>query len=289
MKIIEPSVELWEQKNAIDHVARCARVCYKSEKETGNERLVENLKKSNHLSMFRHESIYAIISKKDVNSILLDILSHFVECPYIDWNTYADDIYIATNGNFMLDLLSRAETDFDSRKLYLAITNHQVDVLQFANTETGFHLMRYTFKITTQISTSRELNRVSPNSISEQSTRYVLEDGSICRPWWLDKEDAKKYNKSDINIPNNVSIYTGTCEYGFIGYRLLFKIGMLREDIRGVLPLDTATVCVYTYSIKEWREILRKRLYHETGKAHKNCVIICKMIRDELNELGYEL
>lgn len=31
------------------------------------------------------------------------------------------------------------------------------------------------FKVTTQISTSRELNRVSPNNIAEQSTRYVYE------------------------------------------------------------------------------------------------------------------
>lgn len=35
--------------------------------------------------------------------------------------------------------------------------------------------MRYTFRVTTQISTSRELNRVSPNNIAEQSTRYVYE------------------------------------------------------------------------------------------------------------------
>jgi thymidylate synthase ThyX len=42
-------------------------------------------------------------------------------------------------------------------------------------------MMRYTFCVDTQISTSRELNRVSPNSIAEKSTRYVYEDGSICR------------------------------------------------------------------------------------------------------------
>lgn len=43
-------------------------------------------------------------------------------------------------------------------------------------------MMRYTFCVDTQISTSRELNRVSPNSIAEKSTRYVYEDGTICRP-----------------------------------------------------------------------------------------------------------
>ena len=47
MKIIEPSVELWKQDDAIAHVARCARICYR--KETGNdERLCNNLIKSKH-------------------------------------------------------------------------------------------------------------------------------------------------------------------------------------------------------------------------------------------------
>lgn len=40
-------------------------------------------------------------------------------------------------------------------------------------------MLRYTFKVVTQISTSRELNRVSPNNIAEQSTRYVYEDGTL--------------------------------------------------------------------------------------------------------------
>lgn len=35
-------------------------------------------------------------------------------------------------------------------------------------------MMRYTFCVDTQISTSRELNRVSPNNIAEKSTRMEL-------------------------------------------------------------------------------------------------------------------
>ena len=58
---------------------------------------------------------------------------------------------------------------------------------------------RYTFVVTTQISTSRELNRTSPNNIMEQSTRYVnfySKGGAICQPWWFDlfldeKEDIE--------------------------------------------------------------------------------------------------
>lgn len=34
-----------------------------------------------------------------------------------------------------------------------------------------------------------------------------------------------------------------------------------RQDARGVLPLDTATRCIYTYSIREWRHIIDLRYY----------------------------
>lgn len=49
------------------------------------------------------------------------------------------------------------------------------------------------YKVTTQISTSRELNRVSPNNIAERSTRYCNYSKdkfnnqiSICKPYYYD-------------------------------------------------------------------------------------------------------
>ena len=64
--------------------------------------------------------------------------------------------------------------------------------------------------------------------------------------------------------------------------------GMNRQDARGILPLDTATKCVYTYSIDEWRRIIDLRYYGTTGKPHPNAKIIAGMIRDQLIELGYD-
>ena len=60
------------------------------------------------------------------------------------------------------------------------------------------------------------------------------------------------------------------------------------DDARGVLPLDTATKCVYTYSIDEWRNIINLRYYDTTGAAHPNAKIITDMIRNNLMELGYD-
>lgn len=81
MKIIEPKVELWQQGgDAKAHVARCARVCYG--KETGNdEATVKRLLDSRHWSMFRHESVYAIIPvhERELKDYPLLVLSS----PYI--------------------------------------------------------------------------------------------------------------------------------------------------------------------------------------------------------------
>lgn len=74
----------------------------------------------------------------------------------------------------------------------------------------------------------------------------------------------------------------------FNKYKLLVDIGMHRQDARGVLPLDTATRCVYTYSLREWRAIIDLRYYGTTGKPHPNAKIIAGMIRNNLMELGYD-
>ena len=295
MKIIEPNVEYWEQgENKLTHVARCARICYR--KETGNDdKLYRSLLNRKHNSMFRHATYYFIIPSIDVissvdtdkrlwiaklNELINDAKQLVVG---IDIKLYKDYYYIVTNGNWNLD----------HQNLLEYINTYAVTAKEFINAnEIARNMMRYTFKITTQISTSRELNRVSPNNISEQSTRYVYEDGTICRPHWMTKEEADTWN----NISDNTFIsevkhfhYINSAKSSFDRYKLLIENSMPRQDARGVLPLDTATRCVYTYSVDEWFEIIKKRVYNITGKSHPNATIICKLIEQELNGLGYEV
>ena len=54
---------------------------------------------------------------------------------------------------------------------------------------------------------------------------------------------------------------------------------MYRQDARGILPLDTATKCVYTYSVEEWRHIIDLRYYGTTGKPHPQMKEIANLIR----------
>lgn len=281
MKIIEPKVELWQQGgDAKAHVARYARVCYG--KETGNdEATVKRLLDSRHWSMFRHESVYAIIPvhERELKDYPLLVLSS----PYIKTHTYNGNVYVATNGQFILDKLYP--------KFIELINMCRVTEDEFSNTEFGFDMMRYTFCVDTQISTSRELNRVSPNNIAEMSTRYVYKDGSICRPYWISQKEAELFNNdNNADLNEAINVYLNGCKRDFEEYKILVdKYKIHRQDARGKLPLDTATRCVYTYSTKEWFDIIKKRVYHTTGKAHPNATIICKLIEQELNELGYEI
>lgn len=287
MKIIEPKVELWQQGDDDKaHVARCARVCYG--RTNGNdEATIKRLINDGHWSMFRHGTYYMIANDSD--KTLETIVINYANTIGFNYHYEKHVYYITVNGNWVLD----HKTQFGYLSKYI------VPIEDFRNTEIGFHMMRYTFCVDTQISTSRELNRVSPNNIAEKSTRYVYEDGSICRPHWISKEEAELFN-NDNNITLNeainadlneaINVYLNGCKRDFEEYKILVdKYKIRRQDARGKLPLDTATRCIYTYSIDEWFDIIRKRVYNTTGKAHPNATIICKLIEQELNGLGYEV
>ncbi|UVY46360.1 MAG: Thymidylate synthase complementing protein [Bacteriophage sp.] len=287
MKIIQPKVELWQQgEDKVAHVARCARICYK--KETGNDSaLYGSLERRNHLSMYRHETYYAAVPTYKKDSIIWQCLAGYMHCPYIKWVTYKNNTYIITNGNFIRDIVK------DNPVLFHMIYDNQITSEEAEQIEPIWeHFMRYTFCVVTQISTSRELNRVSPNNIAEQSTRYVYEDGTICKPHWMTDEEVDYLNNEPIfeewcNSHKKASIFRDSCNDSFNKYKLLVDIGMQRQDARGVLPIDTATKCAYTYSIDEWRAIINLRYYGTTGAPHPNAKIVAGMIRQQLMDLGY--
>lgn len=278
MNIIKPAVELWQENDDwIHHVAKCARICYASD-GSKDEKLVYNLLKLKHLSMFRHRSIYYIIPKDDKYT---EVVTRFEFCPYVEYLIDGEAIYLATNGHFYIE---------HKDNILKTLEPFIVTAEEFSNWEIGWQLMRYTFKVTTQISTSRELNRVSPNNIAEQSTRYVYENGAICKPHWISDEEADMFNENnDVDLDEAMNVYLRGCKKDFEDYKLLIdKYKLNRQDARGKLPIDTATICAYTYSIKEWRAILDLRYYGTTGAPHPNAKIAAGMIREELIKLGYK-
>lgn len=269
MNIIKPAVELWEQDaDWIHHVAKCARICYASN-GSNDVKLVDNLLKLGHLSMFRHRSVYYIMPQDDSTFSIVNKLAY---CPYVEYRIGNEAIYLATNGHFYLE---------HKNDILKNIEHYIVSSEEFAQWELGYQIMRYTFKVTTQISTSRELNRVSPNNIAEQSTRYVNfgkgDEITICEPHWFE-------SLSEIDKDAVIDCWKDA-EQAYI-YRVN-KLDWKAQDAREFLPLCTATICAYTYSICQWSDILDLRYYGKTGAPHPNAKIVAGMIRKKLIELGY--
>lgn len=214
--------------------------------------------------MFRHASIY--ISHLYNNPEYLR--AHILNSPY--WN-HDFSGYASTN------IQEAVNSKIDKEPTITVIDNKEF-LKKCAKDPKLFELYRMTFCITTQIGTSRELNRVSPNAIAEKSTRYCsYKNGiEICKPWWWD-DDSMQTNKIR---------YESAINKAELCYQDMVNDGMTPEDTRGVLPLDTATKVIYTYSVNEWRHIIDLRYYGTTGVPHPNAKIVIGMVRDEINNFA---
>lgn len=272
MELIEPQVELLSELGITpeSHIARCARVCYGLEHKESNQeadkKMVEGLIKRGHLSMLRHASMY---------------LGHIEDIPQLLAMRIANSSYWNFNEEYASTNLQEVTQSGVGKETVTVIDNKHF-LEDCAKHPRLFELYRLTFCITTQISTSRELNRVSPNNIAERSTRFCSAEGglAICRPWWITSPI------DDIAV-NALSYYMIACEAEKTYMTLLLR-GMKPEDARGVLPLDTATKVIYTYSLKEWQHVLDLRLYDKTGKAHPNCHVVMQMVKDKINSFAKE-
>lgn len=311
MKIVNPQVvELtYDKDTAVNHIARCARICTghsltggltESEKDA---RTVDNLIKSNHNSVFRHW-VHYIKFRNDIYPEVYKIAQVIQNAPQVQLRNTGYLTLMTFNHNVVIDY-----------PLYCnELLRFEVSLEEFVNTEYAEDLRCFTFACRTQISTSRELNRVSPNAIVERSTRYV-EEGTICEPHWFDSDYTEYYYKYDydidchylagddndwhplVNFPINLRKYNKPqleryllkASETFINYNILINEGMAKEDARGLLPLDTMTVVIYTYSLAEWKRIIDNRYYGITGRPHPNCVIIASDIRNNINKYGYDL
>lgn len=287
MKFTEPQVEWWQQTSLAQHIARVGRICYKAKgKQPGKGMTEEEVEafiqkrdeerckgfwESGHRSMYRHGTIYFFMPHE--KGLPNYIWAYLNASPYIDYATKNHKVWISTNMQFLLE----------HKKLMDALSPYDVSEDEFIEKalkyecEESFYIIRMTLVVTTQISTSRELNRTSPNSIAEQSTRYCnLEKKGgvqIARPHW--HVEGSRWQRM---------VYGFVCRVCEWGYNRLLKSGLKPQDARGILPLDTYTVVAYTYTLSEWSHILDLRYHGTTGTPHPNAKIIGEKIRNIIIE-----
>lgn len=281
MKLINPRVEYWDNKDSITHVARCARICYKSDNQNNNEELFQRLLNSAHHSMFRHDTKYYIVPniKGNISSdlkCLYNTLKQFEANPYIHQVVTETNIFVSANGQFILN----HQDEF----LIRSLSEFVVDKTVFFSYDETKCIRRFTFCITSQLSTTRELNRVSPNNIAEESTRYCNysknkfgNEISVCKPHWYDNANSG----AKIIYEHSLQV----CENNYISLLKFLK----PQDARGVLPLDVASTVAYTYTIKEWKHIIDLRYRGITGAPHPNAKIVIGEVYKQLTEMGYDV
>ena len=287
MKFTEPQVEWWQQTSLAQHIARVGRICYKAKGKQPEEGMTEEeveafiqkrdeerckgFWESGHRSMYRHGTIYFFMPHE--KGLPNYIWAYLNASPYIDYATKNHKVWISTNMQFLLE----HKNLMDALSSYNVSEDEFIEKAQKYECEEAFYIIRMTMIVTTQISTSRELNRTSPNSIAEQSTRYCnLEKKGgvqIARPHWYD--GGTRWQRL---------VYGFVCLVCEWGYNRLLKSGLKPQDARGVLPLDTYTVVAYTYTLSEWSHILDLRYHGSTGTPHPNAKIIGEKIRNIIIE-----
>lgn len=276
MKIVEPSVKRINLTDRIQQIGYAASICYASDKQ-GSIEWLENLWKSGHKSVFRHGTRYYVIPSYMINSYIKYSLKFSPYCGFYE-NELNQKIFVSINEQYYVEHpYLRNYNVFECNDFNFIREAKNIDDYDCKQV---LNLIRLTFEVVTQISTSRELNRVSPNNICEQSTRYCNfskdkfgNEVSICKPWWFKDEESAIQN-----------LYISSLEESTNNYLKLLDAGVKPEDARGVLPLDTATKCIYTYRIEEFENIINLRYYGVTGSPHPNAKIVVGKIKDIIEE-----
>lgn len=321
MIIIKPNCQYLQEEDGkeIEHIVKCAGICYGNDPFKEPEvpidylKIYNNLLTNHHISPLRHSTLYYIIPEEAIRTdINLDLNPAYCNRTY-DFDTKR--IFVTINGQWYQDNYNLFNLFYSKYRVSKEKYIEEIKLLKNPDTkEEAFTTLRYTFVLTTQISTSRELNRVSPNNICEQSTRYCKltlpkfgEDVAICQPYWLNicgsynsiqitkyidkyyvntgKGDPLELRNeypiklNEINNINGISLhydvniaekYIKNCYNAASLYREALIMGIYPQDARGLLPLDTATKVVYTYSYKEWQHIIDLRFHGTAGKPHPN-------------------
>ncbi len=264
MKIEDAKVEYWFQNALYDHVARCARVCYASDNTSNNNKMCSALWDNKHRSMFRHAGVYYIIPEKIQisNKAYLGATVKLVGTNY----------YVSANAQSAYEYWDKKYLSY--KVPYLKVINNEV----FKK----YKMLRYTLCIDTSIDITREFNRKSPNNIAEQSTRYVdfIKKVGIKfkRCHWMSK----------CNWYRTILYKTmlKTTEWFYKIARSKYGLNLPAQDARFILPLDTMSKVVYTYTLAEWEYIINMRLWDWTGKAHPDAKIVGQLIYNEFYKLG---
>lgn len=285
MKLIKSKAELLLQPKGLEGIYKqielCGRTCYKSEDkitEGSAKPFVDRMIASNHLAMLEHGTVYLTKEVDYTSSDYLGLENKYESNKYTKVSYDGGTMYITTN-------------------LRVLVENGWLEDLKYLSNPTEFHEMRYSFKLTTSIGVTRELNRHRVHSVAEQSTRYCNyskdkfnNELTFCQPHWIDDEELsligpykRVIRKKDASP---TEIWITSLLNAEEDYLKLINQGWQPQEAREVLPLCTASEIVHTAFASDWRYFFDLRLFGKTGAPHPNMLALAERAKKAAEEAG---
>lgn len=254
MRLIKPSVEIWEQPPGVSgiyqQIERCARVCYKSEDKIGEgtaEKMVEMLKEREHTAMLEHGTVYLTIPKNET----------------LAWEEYLYDTHARVNTDRAF-----AYVTTNYRTLY---ENDLLEDLQYQTEPMEGHEKRVTVHFICDRGISHELVRHRVFSFAQESTRYCNyskdkfgNELTFIIPSWLNLPESSYGtidNPSNIQFKQYADPYEAEFVNGLLGaeFRYMNLLGNRKEgnpwtpqQARTILPNSLKTEVCMTGFVSDW-------------------------------------
>lgn len=310
IKVINPSVEIWHQEGySLDdiwnHIARCARVCYQSEKKNKDESEYSFLVRTifRGIDVLNHP-----LSDMEILSIHGGVLEHgtvHLKFPMFMPRAAAmfEDVY--KNNKYSVYGNNDGYT-YVTTNMRVILEHNSVDTLEFIDETPNcpYYLNRITVNFITDIGASRELNRHRVNSICEESTRYCAYDKgkfgnniTVAKlPWIPYKSDEDNTCYENGFFTDGELFYDNTIEsqftnnwnaidwflYGLQIANLVYcktrELGWTAQQAREILPLNTKTQVVHTAFVDDWEHWLQLRSNEISGKVHPSLLELSKRL-----------
>ena len=263
MKLVKPKSEILIQQPGLEGIYKqielAGRTCYKSlDKitEGSAKSFVDRMIKSNHTAMLEEGTVYL-------------------------WNPVDNNDFEIIRDKYSINKYSEVKANGQAitTNYRVIVENNWFDDMYMLTDPTEHHEKRYTFKVTTSIGVTRELNRHRVNSIAEQSTRYCNyskdkfgNEITFCIPSWMNIPEGS-YCDHDVAFMeelNEYKFYLHMLDSAERNYMYLIEQGLQPQQAREVLPLCTATEAVYTAFESDWNHFFDLRYFESTGKVHPN-------------------
>lgn len=291
MKLISPSIEIWEQtdfslQGIKKHIEKCGRVCYKSEDritDDSYEKFVQMLIDRGHTAMLEHGTVFLTerYSRRfgDIPDFS-DLKSKWEYNPYSKVKTIITD-----DGLEMWKLITtNYRTLLENDCLIESALNAKHNLSQYLQGGITNRYRRITVKLVCSRAVAQQLTRHRKFSFAMESQRYCNysnkkfdEEITFIMPRWY--EEAKYYDSYKLNE------FDKMLESIEELYMFYISCKMKPQEARAILPNTTKTELVMTGFIEDWEYLFKLRCSDSSlGKPDPETSYLADKIREEFKK-----